>query len=94
MKFDILTDEHGVPYHVNTDDGFMQCSRPFNKEEDGWMLNQLSSNDFTAVSLGRQTEWLIREVNRLRRDVFDLNRECKQWRAAAGYPTNSTESKL
>jgi len=67
-------DSDGTPTRVNIDDGYMQTSRPFNKEEDGWMLDQLDVSEFDAISTGRQMEFLVSEVNRLKRENYRLNR--------------------
>ena len=67
-------DDQGNPTHVNLDDGFVQTSRRFEAERDGWMVHQLNPADFLGVKLGRQTEALIDEVNRLRRENFELKK--------------------
>jgi len=86
MKF-IITgrDDNGNPTHVNTDDGFMLCSRPFDPDEDGWMEDQLDPSAFPAIQTGRDMEWLVTEVNRLRRDNFYLNSELKLYRKVVGF---------
>lgn len=74
MFFEITRDEDGKPTHVFTDDGYLGIHRKFEPENDGWMENQLSYDKFPAVQIGRDTEYLIDEVNRLRREVFGLKR--------------------
>ncbi len=68
-------DAEGNPTHVCTDNGFIQTNRSFNKDEDGWMLDQLNPYDFEAIKIGKQMEDLIMEVNYLRRKVFKLKKE-------------------
>lgn len=75
MEFKISYDENGKPYHVSTDDGFVQCSRPFNSETDGWMETQLDYRDFPIIQAGRQMEMLVAEVNALRRELFSYKQE-------------------
>jgi len=75
MSFEILRDSKGKPSHVNIDDGFMMTSRPYDEDTDGWMDHQLSPHDFSAISFGREVEWLVAEVNRLRRENFSLERQ-------------------
>jgi hypothetical protein len=72
MGFEIFKDENGNPNSVHTWDGFMETSRPFDKERDGWMLDQLDPNDFPAIQIGRDMEYLVNEVNILRRQLFIL----------------------
>ncbi len=86
MHFELSDyDDTGKPTRVNTDDGFIQCSRRFIKEEDGWMLDQLNANDFPIVRAGRQVEAMINEINALRKEVFHLKQSEKQWMVAAGF---------
>ena len=80
MYFEITgRDDKGQPTHVITDDGFMQTSRKFDPDNDGWMEDQLDPRDFIAVKIGKQTEALIREVNALRRENFRLKQSEKRW---------------
>ena len=67
-------DKNYKPTHVSIDDGYMQTSRPFNPETDAWMEDQLDHSSFKSVVAGREAEWLIDEVNRLRRENFELKR--------------------
>lgn len=71
-------DNNGLPTMVGIDNGFMKTSRPFDIEEDGWMLDQLNPRDFIAVKIGRDTERLVNEVNDLRRELFETKRQLKQ----------------
>ena len=74
MSFEVTGyDKDGNPSHVVTDDGYMQCGRPFDKDKDGWMLNQLNPLDFDAIQTGRQMESLVDEINHLRRENYRLN---------------------
>ena len=83
MRFDITgRDENGRPTHVCTDDGFMQTSRPYDDDSDGWMESQLDRRDFIAIEMGRMTEALVNEVNRLRRDNFRLQKQLDMWTKA------------
>ena len=78
MSFKIaMRDEEGNPTYVHTNDGYAQTSRPFDKETDGWMEEQLDTRDFPAVEIGYQMEYLIQEVNELRRENFMLKRRYK-----------------
>ena len=86
MHFEIRRDEHGKPTHVSTDDGFAQCSRRFDPETDGWMLEQLEHREFPAIRAGRQTAQLVDEVNFLRRENWNLRKQVEQWQTAAGFP--------
>jgi hypothetical protein len=85
MKFQIIRDDAGIPVRVNTDDGYVQSSRAFQPEEDGWMEDQLSHRDFPAIRHGDDMAALVDEVNRLRRENFHLKNECNQWRKATGF---------
>jgi len=78
MNFKIVAvDDEGSPTRICTDDGFMQTSRKFIPDEDGWMLNQLDPKDFPIIEQGRLVESLVYEVNALRRKVFSLNRSIR-----------------
>lgn len=79
MHFEITYDDHGKPVHVCTDDGFMQTSRPFDPEEDGWMLDQLDESMFPAIKAGRQMAALVAEVNALRRENYRLKKSADSW---------------
>ena len=86
MEFKITCrDEDGTPTHVHTNDGFVQTSRKFEPEEDGWMETQPYPRNFIAVKIGRQTEALIAEVNALRRENFRLEASEKRWMSAYGF---------
>jgi len=78
MEFELSgLGKDGKPTRVRTNDGFMQTARKFDEETDGWMLDQLDPNDFEIIRMGRQTQALVNEVNRLRRENFQLNRSIK-----------------
>jgi hypothetical protein len=85
MKFQISYDENGEPYYVFTDNGFMQTSRAFDPKEDGWMLNQLDPRDFPAIQTGRDMEFLVAEVNSLRRKLFQQEAFTESYRKASGF---------
>lgn len=85
MRFDISYDEKGAPEHVSYFDGFAHTSRPFDKETDGWMLDQLTYSMFPAIKAGEMMRALVDEVNALRRENFNLQRDKDVWRKAAGY---------
>lgn len=86
MRFEFTSfDSEGKPTRVNTDDGFMMCSREYNPEADGWMQQQLDPSTFPAIQTGRDMEWLVAEVNHLRRENFNLHLELKSWRKSAGF---------
>jgi hypothetical protein len=85
MSFEILYNEAGEPVHVNQDNGFMSTSGPFRHEEHGWMLDQLDPADFPAIRTGRDMEYLVAEVNRLRRQLFYATEQKEQYRKAAGF---------
>jgi len=70
-------DGEGNPTRVHIDDGFMQCARPYDSETDGWMENQLAPHDFPAIQVGRDMEYLVAEVNALRRENYRLNKILK-----------------
>lgn len=84
MIFEISNDEEGKPSHIFIDDGYMQTSREFVPEQDGWMQHQLRPKNFLAVQVGRETEDLIHEVNFLRRENFELKRQLKQFNRTIG----------
>ncbi len=90
MRFNISYDENDKPYHVNTDDGFMEISRPFDKEEDGWMEEVVDPTEFLSVRLGRETEYLVARVNQLAKENWKLKHEVKMWMRAAGYYGSET----
>jgi len=71
-------DEKGLPTMVTIFNGFVEHSRPFDIEEDGWMLDQLKPSDFIAVKIGRDTEHLVSEVNHLKRELFETKRRLKE----------------
>ena len=78
MKFNFNGfDDKGIPTHVSTDDGYMQTSREFNIEEDGWMLDQLHYSDFPVIQEGRRVQRLVDEVNQLRKENFTLTKREK-----------------
>ena len=83
MTFNIQYDEHG-PAYVNTDDGFAQVSRPFDKARDGWMLQQLDPADFPGIRIGLETEWLVNQVNKLRRENYELKQDLDMWKKSVG----------
>lgn len=85
MQFQIYRDEKGVPRHVNTDDGFCMQSRPFDPQKDGWMEDQLDPEDFPAIQTGRDMEYLVAEVNRLRRALFHEKQTADIYRKAANF---------
>ena len=85
MKFQIIRNKKGEPVHVHTDNGFMQTSRAFNPEEDGWMEDQLDPADFPAIQTGRDMEYLVAEVNQLRRKLFREKQTGDAYRKAAGF---------
>jgi len=85
MQFHITYDESGEPTHVQTDNGFMQTSRKFDNDTDGWMLDQLNPMDFQAIRTGMDMEFLVNEVNTLRRRLFELEKQNDSWRKAAGF---------
>jgi hypothetical protein len=78
MQFEITRDSSGNPTHVQTWDGFCHVSREFDPNKDGWMVEQLSSSEMVELDLiinaGRQAENLIREVNHLRRENWELRK--------------------
>lgn len=78
-----MRDKHGKPVRVSTDDGFAECSRPYDHERDGWIDKQLLHDDFEAIRTGRQMEQLVNMVNRLMRENFKLEQELKLWKKAA-----------
>jgi hypothetical protein len=85
MNFQLIRDENDKPYHVNIDTGYMQTSRPYRPEEDGWMEDQIDPYDFPAIQTGRDMEMLVAEVNRLRRENFRLEKEVEVYRKASGF---------
>lgn len=85
MKFAITYDENDNPKWVNTWDGHCEVSREFKPDEDGWMLEQLSSKHFPIIQQGRQVESLLSLVNELKRENFNLRRQVEQWRKASGF---------
>lgn len=78
--FEIVYDGNGKPVHVNTDDGYMQTFRPFDPEEDGWMLEQLDPDSIPEIRTGRRVEALVTEVNALRKRVWKQEQELKRLR--------------
>lgn len=85
MKFNISYDENGKPVYVTKDTGFCISSGPFRPEEDGWMLDQLDPMDFPAIQTGRDMEYLVAEVNSLRRKLFHEKSMHNTYRNAAGF---------
>jgi hypothetical protein len=86
MRFEFTSfDSEGKPTHVNTDDGFMMCSRKYNPEADGWMQQQLDPSIFPAIQTGRDMEWLVAEVNRLQREDFGLKQQLAIYTKTAGF---------
>ena len=83
--FELSRDENGKPYHVYTNDGFMQTSRAYDPKDDGWMEDQLDPRDFEAIRTGRQMAQLVAEVNALRRENWSLRKSSDQWMSAAGF---------
>ena len=79
MTFELYNFEDGKPTRVNTDDGFVKCSRAFDEETDGWMLEQLDPRDFPLIMAGRQMENMVYEINRLRRENFELRKSEQRW---------------
>jgi hypothetical protein len=80
-----MRNEDGSPACVETDDGFCLNSGPYDPDQHGWIEGQLNPNDFMAITIGRQTEWLVDQVNALRRKNWDLERRVKMWTDAAGF---------
>lgn len=74
-------DENGVPIRVAEDNGFVQSSRPYDPERDGWLLNQLDPRRFIGSQIGAEIDFLIAEVNQLRRKVYEQEQELKTWRS-------------
>lgn len=85
MEFHITRNEKGEPVHVNTSDGFMMISRAFDPEQDGWMESQLDPYNFPTIRIGRDTEYLVAEVNSLRRKLFQAEQTAESYRRAAGF---------
>lgn len=77
-------DRDGTPRSVFIDNGFMQQSRPYNAEEDGWIDQQLDPDDFEAINTGRQMSQLVSLVNSLKRKNFHLEQELTRWKKASG----------
>ena len=65
-------DENGVPTYVHINDGFMEISRPYDKDQDGWIDEQLVMSDFPLVEAAMDIRTLILEVNYLRRENYRL----------------------
>lgn len=51
-------------------DGF--CHRQFNESLDGWRRTQIRPGDFSAVDLAFQIIEMADEINRLRREIWEL----------------------
>ena len=49
------------------------------------MLEQLDPNDFPAIQTGRDMEYLVQEVNRLRRELFHSKQHTNTYRKAFGF---------
>lgn len=77
-------DLNGTPRSVFIDDGFMQHSRPYQADEDGWIDQQLDPDDFEAIRTGQQMSQLVSLVNSLKRKNFQLEQELKRWKKASG----------
>jgi len=84
-RFQIIRDGEGKPAYVHTDDGFMETSGPYREEEHGWMETQIDENDFPAIQIGDDTRMLVREVNRLRRELWHQTKMTDSYRGAAGF---------
>ena len=84
MNFDIDYDEYHQPIYVRTDDGFAQTGRAFDKDTDSWMLSQLNPADFPGIGIGRETEWLVNQVNKLRRENYELKQDLDMWKKSVG----------
>lgn len=80
-----MRDDEGRPLRVETDDGFCLHSGPYDEKLHGWIDDQLDPETFTAIIIGRQTEWLVANVNALRRRNWQLEQELEQWKSAAGF---------
>jgi len=78
-------DETGNPSHVYTDAGFCMTSRPYNEDNDVWIEDQLDPSKFLAIRVGRDTEYLVAMVNKLKRENFHLKGELKMWMKASGF---------
>lgn len=63
----------------------MQTSGPYCEEEHGWMRDQLHEADFPAIQIGDDTRALVREVNRLRFELWQERKTSASYRAAAGF---------
>lgn len=85
MSFQISRDKDGKPAHVTHDTGFMITSEPYDPEQHGWMDTQLDPADFPAIQTGCDMEFLVREVNHLRRALWSKGREVNTYRKAAGF---------
>jgi len=70
----IARDSQGNPIRVHEDNGFMETCHDFDPDKDGWIEQQLDVNDFPIISMGRQMQALIYEVNTLRRENFQLKK--------------------
>jgi hypothetical protein len=66
----------GLPTNVFIDNAYMQTSRPFDIEEDGWMLDQLKPTDFIAVKIGRLK--LVGILNILLMKLIILKENCSK----------------
>jgi hypothetical protein len=64
----------------------MMTYRALDPERDGWMENQLDPRDFPAIQTGRDMEYLVAEVNSLRRKLFHAKQMETSYRNAAGFP--------
>jgi hypothetical protein len=85
MKFEIHYNEKGEPAHVTQDTGFLISSGPFDPKEHGRMLNQLDPADFPAIQTGRDMEYLVREVNQQRRQLWTVTEQREMYTKAAGF---------
>ena len=85
MEFQITRNEKGEPVHVSTNNGFMMVSRASVPEQDGWMGSQIDPRDFLAIRIGKDTEYLVAEVNSLRRKLFQSEQTAESYRRAAGF---------
>lgn len=77
-------DENGTPLQIHRDDGFCMTTRPYNASEDGWVEDQLDPAEFPGIQIGRDTEYLVAMVNKLKRENFHLKGEVELWKKASG----------
>ncbi len=85
MKQVIGRDADGSPSHILEDNGFMQVSRKYDPDHDGYIDSLVHAEDFLAVRLGDEVASLVRQINNLIKENHQLRVERDRWQKACGF---------